>query len=138
MFNRQNLTRLRTTQQHQHAAVIGCLNKSAFNPLIYRLQSFQRVTTAGNSEMETLTVRGDVNLIWQFGHVDLKTVLHIVQSLGVGLIRHKGYSQAFGSKPTSTGNLTGTAKARVSYIPKTNPIHKYWLLQCLRVKSKHL
>lgn len=67
--------------------------------------------------METLTVRGDVNLIWQFCHVDLKTVLHIVQSLGVGLIRHKGYSQAFGPKPTSTGNLTGTVKARVSYIP---------------------
>lgn len=64
--------------------------------------------------MERLTVRGDVNLVWQLGHVDLKAVLHIVQSLGVGLIRHKGYSQAFGPKPTSTGNLMSAQKARVS------------------------
>ncbi len=64
--------------------------------------------------MERLTVRGDVNLIWQLGHVDLKAVLHIVQSLGIGLVRHKGYSQALGPKPTSTGNLTGAEKVRVS------------------------
>ncbi|KAG7216147.1 hypothetical protein INR49_028995 [Caranx melampygus] len=42
----------------------------------------------------------------ELSHVDLKAVLHIVQSLGVSLVRHKGYSQAFGPKPTSTGNLT--------------------------------
>lgn len=51
-----------------------------------------------------LNVRGDVNLIWQLGHVDLEAVLHIVQSLSVSLVRHKGDSQAFGPKPTSTGN----------------------------------
>ena len=55
--------------------------------------------------MGELTVRRDVNLIWQLGHIDLKAVLHIVQSLGIGLIRHKGYSQAFGPKPSSTGDL---------------------------------
>lgn len=64
-------------------------------------------------EMEILTVRGDVNLIWQLSHVDLKAVLHIVQSLGIGLIRHKGDSQAFGPKPTSTGNLMWAEKASV-------------------------
>lgn len=56
-------------------------------------------------EMERLTVRGDVNFVWQLGHVDLKTILHVVQSLGISLVRHKGYSQAFGPKPTSTSNL---------------------------------
>ncbi|KAF3846834.1 hypothetical protein F7725_003912 [Dissostichus mawsoni] len=39
------------------------------------------------------------------GHVDLKAVLHIVQSLGVGLVRHEGDGQTFGSKPTGTSNL---------------------------------
>lgn len=57
--------------------------------------------------MERLTVRGDVDLVWQLGHVDLEAVLHVVQSLGIGLVRHEGYSQAFGPKPTSTGNLPG-------------------------------
>lgn len=65
---------------------------------------------SGRVEMERLTVRGDVNLIWQLGHVDLKAVLHVVQNLGIGLVRHKGYSQAFGPKPTSTGNLTSMEK----------------------------
>lgn len=57
--------------------------------------------------MHKLTVRRDVNLIWQLGHVDLKAVLHIIQNLGIGFIRHKGYSQALGPKPTSTSNLMG-------------------------------
>lgn len=68
-------------------------------------------------EMERLTVRGDVNLIRQLSHVDLKAVLHIVQSLGIGLVRHKGYSQAFGPKPTSTGDLVGV-EIQVSEISK--------------------
>lgn len=68
--------------------------------------------------MERLTVRGDVNLIWQLSHIDLKAILHVVQNLGIGLVRHKSYSQAFGPKPTSTGNLIGTQKARVSEISK--------------------
>ncbi len=55
--------------------------------------------------MTILTVRGDVNLIWQLGHVHFKAVLHIVQSLGISLIRHKGDSQAFGPKPASSGHL---------------------------------
>lgn len=55
--------------------------------------------------MPGLTVRGDVDFVGQLGHVDLKTVLHVVQRLGVALVRHKGYSQAFGAKPTGAGDL---------------------------------
>lgn len=36
--------------------------------------------------LSRLTVRGDVDLVWQLGHVDLEAVLHVVQSLGVGLV----------------------------------------------------
>lgn len=35
---------------------------------------------------ERLTVSGDVDLFWQLGHIDLKAVLHIIQSLGIGLV----------------------------------------------------
>lgn len=65
-----------------------------------------------------LTVRGDVNFIRQLSYIDLKAVLDIVQSLGISLIRHKGYSQAFGAKPTSTGHLVineGTSELIFKY-----------------------
>lgn len=39
-----------------------------------------------HSDMQRLTVRGDVNLVRQLGHIDLKAVLHIVQSLGISLV----------------------------------------------------
>lgn len=41
--------------------------------------------------MGRLTVGGDVNFIRQFGHVDLKAVLHVVQGLGISLVRNKSY-----------------------------------------------
>lgn len=53
------------------------------------------------------TVGGDVDFVWQLGHVDLKAVLHVIQGLGVSLVRHESYGQTFGSKSTCTGNLTG-------------------------------
>ena len=64
--------------------------------------------------MEELTVRGDVDLVGQLGHVHLEAVLYVVQGLGVGLVGHEGDSQAFGSKPASTGNLR--EGVRVSYV----------------------
>lgn len=70
-----------------------------------------------HSEKKELTVRGDVDLVRQLGHVDLEAVLHVVQSLGVGLVRHKGYSQPLCAKPTGTGNLAGAKKTK--HIKKT-------------------
>lgn len=60
-----------------------------------------------NVMVQRLTVGGNVDFIRQFSHVDLKTVLHVIQGLGVSLVRHKSDGQTFGSESTCTGNLTG-------------------------------
>lgn len=66
----------------------------------------KRWTRSVSLHLSRLTVRGDVDLVWQLGHVDLEAVLHVVQSLGVSLVWHEGYGQTFGSKPAGAGNLT--------------------------------
>ena len=52
-----------------------------------------------------LTVGGDVDLVGELRHIDLKAVLHVVQGLGVRLVWHKCDGEAFGPEASGTGNL---------------------------------
>ena len=62
------------------------------------------------SYLQGLTIGGDVDLVGELRHVDLKAVLHIVEGLGVSLVRHKGDSEALGPEASSTGHLWGGAR----------------------------
>jgi len=48
-------------------------------------------------------VAGDVDWVWEFSDVDFKSVLDIVQDLGVVLVGYEGDSQAFCSESSSSG-----------------------------------
>ncbi|KAL0607395.1 hypothetical protein AAY473_023998 [Plecturocebus cupreus] len=48
---------------------------------------------------------GDVYLIRQLTNGDLKAILHIIEDLGIILIRHKCESQALGAKSACSGHL---------------------------------
>lgn len=74
----------------------------------------------GNLLAGRLTVGGDVDFVRQLSHVDLEAVLHVIQGLGVGLVRHEGYGQTFGSEPTCTGNLTEWRRRQSSVDKHTN------------------
>lgn len=52
-----------------------------------------------------LTVAANVNLVRKLGDGHIKTVLHAVQSLGIGLVGDESDGQSFGSKTTSSGHL---------------------------------
>lgn len=74
----------------------------------------------GNLLAGRLTVGGDVDFVRQLSHVDLEAVLHVIQGLGVGLVRHEGYGQTFGSEPTCTGNLTEWRRRQSGVDKRTN------------------
>lgn len=52
-----------------------------------------------------LTVWGNVDLFWQFADVDFKSILHIVEGLGIFLIRDKRDSQTLGAETASSSDL---------------------------------
>ena len=61
-----------------------------------RLPSFPRVALFPS--LAALDVRREVNLVGQLADVDLEPVLHLVEGLGVGLVRHEGDSEALGAE----------------------------------------
>ena len=51
--------------------------------------------------LAALDVGGEVNLVGQLADVDLEPVLHLVEGLGVGLVRHEGDGEALGAESAS-------------------------------------
>lgn len=57
-----------------------------------------------SAPFKTLTVRAEINFIWQLCDVDVKTVLDVVEDLCVVLIRDEGDGQTFGTETTGTSD----------------------------------
>jgi len=60
--------------------------------------------------MGQLTVGWDVDLVWEFWDVDLKSFLDVIQDLGVSLVWHERDGQTLGTESACSGHLhqTGT------------------------------
>lgn len=75
--------------------------------------------------MQTLTVGAKVNLIRQFGDVDVEAVLHVIQDLCVVLVRDEGDGESFGTETASTGDSMQVGVGVFGHVVVEHDVHTF-------------